>query len=163
VLTQSKRHGFLISLLQIPHLVVAVNKMDLVDYDEEVFNRIVQDYRDFSRKLDIHDISFIPVSALEGDNVTTRSENTPWYNGHTLLHLLENVHVDADKNYVDFRFPVQHVPAQSGFPGLQRHITSGTIKVGEEVAALPSGKAPADQEIVTYDGDLDEAAAPARP
>jgi bifunctional enzyme CysN/CysC len=158
VLTQSKRHGFLISLLQIPHLVVAVNKMDLVDYSEEVFNNIVQDYREFSQKLDIHDISFIPVSALDGDNVTTRSENMPWYDGHTLLHMLENVHVDADKNYVDFRFPVQYVSRPNlNFRGFAGNIVSGTIKAGEEIAALPSGKTSRVKSIVTYDGELEEA------
>lgn len=160
VLTQSKRHGFLISLLQIPHLVVAINKMDLVDYDEETYNRIVKEYRDFSQKLDIHDITFIPLSALEGDNVTTRSEKMPWYDGHTLLHMLENVHVAADKNYVDFRFPVQYVLRPNlDFRGFSGTITSGTIKPGEEVAALPSGKISKIKSIVTNEGNLDEAAA----
>jgi bifunctional enzyme CysN/CysC len=160
VLTQSKRHGFLISLLQIPHLVVAVNKMDLVDYDEEVFNRIVQEYREFSQKLDIHDITFIPVSALDGDNVTTRSANMPWYDGHTLLHMLENVHVDADKNYVDFRFPVQYVSRPNlNFRGFAGNVVSGTIKVGEEIAALPSGRTSKIKSIVTFDGELTEAVA----
>ena len=159
-LTQSKRHGFLISLLQIPHLVVAVNKMDLVDYSEEVFNRIVQEYREFSQKLDIHDITFIPVSALDGDNVTTRSPKMPWYDGHTLLHLLENVHVDADKNFVDFRFPVQNVLRPNlNFRGFAGTIVSGTIKVGEEIAALPSGKTSRIKSIVTYDGELETAVA----
>ena len=160
VLTQSKRHGFLISLLQIPHLVVAVNKMDLVNYDEEVFNRIVQEYREFSQKLDIHDITFIPVSALDGDNVTTRSANMPWYDGHTLLHMLENVHVDADKNYVDFRFPVQYVSRPNlNFRGFAGNVVSGTIKVGEEIAALPSGRTSKIKSIVTFDGELTEAVA----
>ncbi len=158
VMTQSKRHGFLISLLQIPHLVVAVNKMDLVDYGEEVYQKIVKEYSEFSQKLDIHDISFIPISALDGDNVTTRSEKMPWYQGHTLLHMLENVHVSADKNFVDFRFPVQSVLRPNlDFRGFSGTISSGTIKVGEEVAALPSGKESRVKSIVTYDGDLDEA------
>jgi len=157
VATQSKRHGFLISLLQIPHLVVAVNKMDLVDYSEEVFRQIVKEYSEFSQKLDIHDISFIPISALDGDNVTTRSENTPWYDGHTLLHMLENVQVSADKNLVDFRFPVQSVLRPNlDFRGFSGTVTSGTIKVGEEIAALPSGKTTRIKSIVTYDGDLEE-------
>jgi bifunctional enzyme CysN/CysC len=158
VLTQSKRHGFLISLLQIPHLIVAVNKMDLVDYSEEVYDRIVRDYSDFSRKLDIHDITFIPISALDGDNVTTRSENTPWYNGHTLLHILENVHVAADKNFVDFRFPVQNVIRPDlDFRGFAGTVASGTIDVGEEVAALPSGRVSKIKSIVTYDGEPETA------
>jgi bifunctional enzyme CysN/CysC len=160
VLTQSKRHGFLISLLQIPHLVVAVNKMDLVDYDQDVYDRIVADYREFSRKLDIHDITFIPLSALDGDNVTTRSPNMPWYDGHTLLHMLENVHVDADKNYVDFRFPVQMVSRPDrDFRGFAGTIVSGSVKVGEEIAALPSGKTSRVKSIVTFDADLEEAGA----
>ncbi|MCP3866820.1 MAG: sulfate adenylyltransferase subunit CysN [Gammaproteobacteria bacterium] len=157
VVTQSKRHGFLISLLQIPHLVVAVNKMDLVGYSEEVFQNIVDDYSGFSQKLDIHDISFIPISALDGDNVTKRSDNTPWYEGHTLLHMLETVHVSADKNFVDFRFPVQSVLRPNlDFRGFSGTVTSGTIKVGEEIAALPSGKTSRIKSIVTYDGDLEE-------
>ena len=109
VLTQSKRHGFILSLLQVPHLIVAVNKMDLVDYAEDVYARIVEAYEDYSQKLDIHDIIFIPLSALKGDNVVEKSENMPWYDGTTFLHCLENIHVAADRNLVDFRFPVQYV------------------------------------------------------
>ncbi len=158
VITQSKRHGFLISLLQIPHLVVAINKMDLVEYAEETYNRIVTEYKEFSQKLDIHDISFIPISALDGDNVTTRSANMPWYEGHTLLHMLENVHVSADRNYVDFRYPVQNVLRPNlNFRGFAGTITSGTIRVGEEIAALPSGKTSKIESIVTMDGNLQEA------
>ena len=157
VLTQSKRHGFLVSLLQIPHLMVAVNKMDLVDYSQEVFDRITKEYTEFSEKLDIHDISFIPVSALKGDNVVTRSKKTPWYNGHTLLHMLENVHVSADKNLIDFRFPVQYVVRpHHDFRGFAGRIVSGTINTGEEVVVLPSGKASQVKSIVTYDGELKE-------
>lgn len=158
VLTQSRRHGFLISLLQIPHLVVAVNKMDLVDWDQQVYDDIVKEYQEFSQKLDIHDISFIPISALEGDNVTTRSEKSPWYNGHTLLHILENVHVAADRNYVDFRYPVQYVQRPNlDFRGFSGTVASGTIRVGEEIAALPSGKTSQVKSIATFDGDIEEA------
>ena len=158
VMTQSKRHGFLISLLQIPHLVVAVNKMDLVDYSEDIYNDIVRDYSEFSQKLDIHDITFIPISALDGDNVTTRSKKMPWYDGHTLLHILETVHVAADKNFVDFRFPVQNVIRPDlNFRGFAGTITSGAIRVGEEIAALPSGRTSRIKSIVTYDGGLDSA------
>jgi bifunctional enzyme CysN/CysC len=159
VLTQSKRHGFLVSLLQIPHLVVAVNKMDLVEYSEEVFNNIVKEYTEFSQKLDIHDITFIPVSALDGDNVTSRSEKMPWYQGHTLLHLLENVQVAADRNIVDFRFPVQYViRPHLDFRGFAGTVASGSIKKGESIAVLPSGKESTVKSIVTYDNeDLDEA------
>lgn len=155
VSTQSKRHGLLVSLLQVPHLVVAVNKMDLVDYSEEMYDEIVSTYEAFSEKLDIHDITFIPVSALKGDNVTQKSENMPWYNGFTLLHHLENVHVSADKNLVDFRFPVQYVirPHQD-FRGFAGRIVSGTIRPGEEVAVLPSGHTSRVSSIVTYDGKL---------
>ena len=158
VITQSKRHGFLISLLQIPHLVVAVNKMDLVDYAEDTYNQIVKEYKEFSQKLDIHDVTFIPISALDGDNITTRSNNMPWYEGHTLLHMLENVHVSADRNYVDFRYPVQYVQRPNlNFRGFAGSITSGTISVGEEIAALPSGKTSKIESIVTLDGNLNEA------
>jgi len=158
VMTQSRRHGFLISLLQIPHLVVAINKMDLVDYDEQIYNDIVREYSEFSQKLDIHDITFIPISALDGDNVTTRSEKMPWYDGHTLLHILETVHVAADKNFVDFRFPVQSVIRPDlDFRGFAGTVTSGTIRVGEEIAALPSGRTSRIKSIVTYDGNLDAA------
>jgi bifunctional enzyme CysN/CysC len=158
VLTQSKRHGFLISLLQIPHLVVAVNKMDLVGYDEDVYNRIVREYQEFSQKLDIHDISVIPISALDGDNVTTRSDKMPWYQGHTLLHMLENVHVSADKNFVDFRYPVQYVQRPNlNFRGFAGTVASGTIRVGEEIATLPSGKTSMVESIMTTDGSQGEA------
>ena len=141
VLTQSKRHGFLLSLLQVPRLIVAVNKMDLVDYSQEVFEAIIQDYLAFSEKLDIHEITFIPVSALKGDNVVSKSLHTPWYEGETLLHHLENVHVSLDKNLIDFRFPVQLVlRPDSQFRGFAGTIASGAIRAGEEIAVLPSGK-----------------------
>ena len=156
-MTQSRRHGFLISLLQIPHLVVAVNKMDLVDWDQGVYDAIVQEYREFSQKLDIHDITFIPISALDGDNVTTRSANMPWYDGQTLLHILENVHVAADRNYVDFRFPVQQVlRPHRDFRGFAGTVASGTVRVGEEVVALPSGRTSSVKGIHTWDGEQDE-------
>ena len=161
VLTQSKRHGFILSLLQIPHLIVAVNKMDLVDYAEDVYAAIVEAYQDYSQKLDIHDVIFIPVSALKGDNVVEKSANMPWYDGTTLLHCLENIHVTADRNLVDFRFPVQYVirPHQD-FRGFAGRIVSGTITPGEDVVVLPSGNTAAVKSITTYDGDLPEAFAP---
>ncbi len=158
VMTQSRRHGFLISLLQIPHLVVAVNKMDLVDWDQGVYDAIVREYREFSQKLAIHDVTFIPMSALEGDNVTTRSPNMPWYDGQTLLHVLENVHVAGDRNLVDFRFPVQQVLRPDlDFRGFSGTVASGAVKVGEEIVALPSGKTSQVKEVVTFDGPLDGA------
>ncbi len=161
VLTQSKRHGFIISLLQIPHLIVAVNKMDLVDYAEDVFNRIVEEYENFSQKLDIHDIVYIPVSALKGDNVVVKSKKMSWYDGTTLLHYLENIHVTADRNLVDFRFPVQYViRPHLDFRGFTGKIVSGTITPGEEVVVLPSGKSSSVKSISAYDGDLREAFCP---
>ncbi len=161
VLTQSKRHGIIVSLLQIPHLIVAINKMDLVGYSERVYQDIVADYEAFSGKLDIHDINFIPVSALKGDNITTKSENMPWYDGATLLHGLETVHVAADRNLLDFRFPVQYVVRPHlDFRGYAGRITSGTISAGEEVVVLPSGLSSRVKSIVTYDGELSEAFAP---
>jgi bifunctional enzyme CysN/CysC len=161
VLTQSKRHGFIISLLQIPHLIVAVNKMDLVDYAEDVFSRIVEEYENFSQKLDIHDIVYIPVSALKGDNIVTKSKKMPWYEGTPLLHYLENIHVTADRNLVDFRFPVQYViRPHLDFRGFAGKIVSGTITPGEEVVILPSGKSSSVKAITTYDGELREAFCP---
>lgn len=161
ILTQSKRHGFIISLLQIPHLIVAINKMDLVDYSEDVFNRIVEEYEDYSQKLDIHDIVYIPVSALKGDNVSVKSERMLWYDGTTLLHYLENIHVTSDRNLVDFRFPVQYViRPHLDFRGFAGKIASGTITPGEEVVILPSGKSTSVKSITTYDGELEEAFSP---
>jgi len=161
VLTQSKRHGILVSLLGIPHLIVAINKMDLAGYSEDVYQQIVADYEAFSGKLEIHDMTFIPVSALKGDNVTTKSEHMPWYDGATLLHSLEAVHVAADRNLLDFRFPVQHViRPHLDFRGYAGKIASGTISVGEEIVVLPSGNTSNVRSIVTYDGELEEAFAP---
>jgi bifunctional enzyme CysN/CysC len=158
VLTQSKRHGFLAALLQIPHLVVAVNKMDLVDYDQKTYQRIVDDYKAFAAKLNIHDMVFIPLSALKGDNVVDKSPNMPWYDGATLLHHLETVNVGTSRNITDFRFPVQTVirPNQN-FRGFAGQIASGRIAPGEEVVALPSGHSSRVRAIVTYDGELEEA------
>ena len=158
VLTQSKRHAFISSLLQIPHLVVAINKMDLVDYSKERYEEIVSDFRNFSHKLDTGDISYVPISALKGDNVVEKGENMPWYNGSTLLHILETVKVDSTQNVIDFRFPVQHVirPNQN-FRGFSGRVASGRVKPGEEIIALPSRKRSAIKRIVTSDGDLEEA------
>ena len=158
VLTQSKRHGFLATLLQIPHLVVAVNKMDLVDYDQGVYEQIVADYRDFAAKLSVQDIVFIPISALNGDNVVDKGINMPWYDGPTLLHHLENVNVGASRNLVDFRFPVQYVirPNQD-FRGFAGQIASGRISAGEEVVVFPSGLRSRVKSIETYDDVLEEA------
>ncbi len=160
VLTQSKRHGFIAALLGIPHVLVAVNKMDLVDWSEEVYRGIVEEYSAFAQKLDIQNLVFIPISALKGDNVVDRSEKMPWYEGGTLLHQLETVNVGADRNLLDFRFPVQYVirPHQD-FRGFAGRVVSGTIRPGEEVVALPSGIPSRVREVATYDGPLEEAAA----
>ncbi len=160
VLTQSKRHGFIASLLGIPHMVVAVNKMDLVDFDRDIFDRIAREYREFARKLDIKDLVFIPISALHGDNIVHRSENMPWYVGTTLLHHLETVTVGAQRNMVDFRFPVQYVirPNQD-FRGFAGRVDSGSIQPGEEIVVLPSGQASRIRAIHTADGPIVEAVA----
>ncbi|MEX0845404.1 MAG: sulfate adenylyltransferase subunit CysN [Balneolaceae bacterium] len=156
LLTQSRRHAFISSLLRIPHLVVAVNKMDLVDYDEKVFNEIVGEFRDFAKKLNVSDITYIPISALKGDNVVDKSEHTNWYKGSTLLHHLETVKVDAAENIVDFRFPIQYVirPNQN-FRGFSGRVASGHIRPGDEITVLPSGLSSKIKEIVTRDENLD--------
>jgi bifunctional enzyme CysN/CysC len=158
LLTQSKRHAFISSLLQIPHLVVAVNKMDLVDYSKDRFEDIVSDFRAFGHKLDVDDITYVPISALKGDNVVEKGDNTEWYNGSTLLHILETVKVDSGQNIVDFRFPVQYVirPHQN-FRGFSGRVASGRIRPGEKIMALPSRKTSKIKEIVTKDKNLDEA------
>ncbi|MFD2531938.1 sulfate adenylyltransferase subunit CysN [Gracilimonas halophila] len=156
LLTQSRRHAFISSLLRIPHLVVAVNKMDLVDYSESVFDEIVSEFRAFAKKLNVSDVTYIPISALKGDNVVDKSENTDWYNGSTLLHHLETVKVDADENIIDFRLPVQYVirPNQN-FRGFSGRIASGHVRPGDEITVLPSGLSSRVKKIVTRDEDLD--------
>ncbi|MEM7538394.1 MAG: sulfate adenylyltransferase subunit CysN [Chloroflexota bacterium] len=160
VLTQSKRHGFLASLLQIPHVLVAVNKMDLVDFEQNTYDRIVSEFSDFATKLSISGLTFIPISALMGDNVVNKSDKTPWYEGPTLLHHLETVNIGASRNLVDFRFPVQTVirPHQD-FRGFAGQISSGRITPGEDIVVLPSGHTSKVASISTFDGDLAEAAA----
>jgi bifunctional enzyme CysN/CysC len=160
IVTQSKRHGFIASLLQIPHVLVAVNKMDLVGYDQAVFEHITAEYTAFASKLSVPNLTFIPISALLGDNVVQRGESMPWYDGPSLLHHLEHVSVGASRNLVDFRFPVQMaVRPNAGFRGFAGQIASGTIKPGEEVVVLPSGHTTRVRSIVTFGGELAEAAA----
>jgi bifunctional enzyme CysN/CysC len=161
VLTQSKRHGFIASLLGVPHVVVAVNKMDMVDYEQEVFERIREEYTEFSARLGLGEVTFIPISALVGDNVVSRSANMPWYPGVPLLTYLENVSIAGDRNLVDFRFPVQRVvrPNQN-FRGYSGQIASGVVRPGDEVVALGSGQRSRVTRIVTYNGDLEYAFAP---
>ncbi len=156
ILTQSRRHAFISSLLRIPHLVVAVNKMDLVDYSEEVFEEIVADFEEFARKLEVNDVTFIPISALNGDNVVDKSDRMDWYNGSTLLHHLETVKVDAADNVVDFRFPVQYVirPGMH-FRGFSGQVASGRIRPGDEIKVLPSGLTSKVKALVTRDGNLE--------
>jgi len=165
VVEQTCRHAFIASLLQIKHLVICVNKMDLVDYKEEVFNKIKEDFDDFSSKLEIQDIQYIPISALKGDNVVEKSENMPWYQGSTFLYTLENVHIASDYNFVDCRFPVQRVIRPQSdeyhdFRGYAGKVEGGIFKPGDEVIALPSGFSSKIKSIETMDGRMDEAFPP---
>lgn len=156
VLTQTRRHAFITSLLGVPHLVVAINKMDMVAYSEEVFNRIRQEFTDFAGKLTIPDIRFVPISALKGDNVVIRSEQMPWYRGESLLEILENVYIASDHNLIDLRLPIQYVlrPDQR-FRGYCGQVASGVIHKGDEIMVLPSRKTSRIKSIVTFDGELD--------
>lgn len=161
VITQTRRHTYLISLLGIKHLVLAVNKMDLVDFDENVFNKIVSDFNAFVADLNIPDVYCIPLSALEGDNVVEKSERTPWYEGKCLLDYLETVPIDLDRNYSDFRYPVQYVLRPNlDFRGFCGKVASGVIRPGDEVMALPSRKKSRVKSIVTYEGEIEEAFPP---
>ena len=165
VIEQTKRHSYIASLLQIPHLIVCVNKMDLVDFSEEVYNKILEDYENVSSKLAIKDIQFIPISALKGDNVVNRSENMPWYQGAPLLHTLEHLYIGSDNNRIDARFPVQTVirPQREGFidyRGYAGRIASGIFRKGDEVTILPSGFTSKIKSIDTIDGELEEAFSP---
>ena len=161
VITQTRRHTFLVSLLGIKHVVLAVNKMDLVDFSEERFNEIVADYKKFVTPLGIPDVNCIPLSALDGDNVVDKSERTPWYKGISLLDFLETVHIDNDHNFTDFRFPVQYVLRPNlDFRGFCGKVASGIVRKGDTVMALPSGKTSKVKSIVTYDGELDYAFPP---
>lgn len=161
VITQTRRHTYLVSLLGIKHVVLAVNKMDLVNFDREVFDNIVADYEAFVSPLAIPDITYIPLSALDGDNVVDKSDRTPWYEGPSLLDFLENVPIDLDRNYSDFRFPVQYVMRPNlDFRGFAGKVASGVVRKGDTVMALPSGKTSKVKSIVTYDGELDYAFPP---
>lgn len=165
LLEQSRRHSFLVSLLRVPHLVLAINKMDLVGWSQDVFEEIKADFVEFAAKLEISDLTVIPVSALEGDNVVNRSDNMPWYQGTSLLHHLENVYVGSDRNLVDGRFPVQYVirPHSNDFHdyrGYAGKIAGGVMKVGDDVVVLPSGL-PSKIASIEYGGkEIPEAFAP---
>jgi len=158
VMTQTRRHSFIASLLGIRHIVVAVNKMDLVDFSEQRFNEIREDYLAFAGKLGLKDVRFVPISALDGDNVVNRSENTPWFTGQPLMEILETVEVARDKNLEHFRFPVQYVTRPNlNFRGFCGTVASGVIRPGDEIMTLPSRRTSKVREIVTFDGNLDEA------
>ena len=165
IVEQTLRHSYIASLLQIPHILVCVNKMDLVNYDKDVYEKIVDDYQKFSAKLDVKDIQFVPVSALNGDNVVKRSKNMDWYQGGTLLNSLETIHIGSDYNHIDARFPIQNVlrPQTSEFHdyrGYAGRVASGVIRKGDKVKVLPSGFTSTIKEITTFNGELNEAFPP---
>ncbi|MGB1216541.1 MAG: sulfate adenylyltransferase subunit CysN [Saprospiraceae bacterium] len=165
VMEQTRRHAIIASLLQIPHVVVCVNKMDLVDYKEEAYEKIKEEFSNWASKLDIKDIHFIPISALNGDNVVDKSEAMEWYGGTTLLYYLENVHIGSDHNLKDVRFPVQHVirPYNDEFHdyrGYSGRVAGGVMKKGDKVTVLPSGFSSTISKINTFDGELEQAYAP---
>jgi sulfate adenylyltransferase subunit 1 len=165
VVEQTRRHAIIASLLQIPHLVICINKMDLVDFSEEVYTSIQYDFEKFASKLDINDVSFIPISALLGDNIVNRSENMDWYEGATLMYYLENVHIASDHNFIDTRFPVQFVirPYNDKFHdyrGYAGRVAGGVIKKGDKVMLLPSGFTTTVTKIDTADGELEQAFPP---
>jgi len=165
VVEQTKRHAIIASLLQIPHLVVCINKMDLVDYDQAVYDKIQDDFEKFTAKLDVIDVHFIPISALIGDNVVNRSSKTPWYDGPTLMYYLENVHIASDHNFIDARFPVQYVvrPYTDEFHdyrGYAGRVAGGVMKKGDEVMLLPSGFTSKIKQIMGPNGEQEAAFPP---
>jgi bifunctional enzyme CysN/CysC len=165
LLEQSRRHAFLVSLLGVPHIVVAINKMDLVDWDPGVYERLRDEFTVFAAKLDVADVTVVPISALHGDNIVSRSDASPWYDGPSLLHHLENVHVASDRNLIDVRFPVQYVirPQSSAYPdyrGYAGTVASGVLKPGDDVMVLPSGLTTRIAGIDTPHGPVEEAFAP---
>src|SRR5258708_17829098 len=165
---QSRRHAFLTTLLRVPHLVLAVNKMDLVDYESAAFDQIVEEFTAFASKLEIGDLTFIPISALHGDNVVERSLNMPWYNGPSLLHHLEHLHIASDRNLSDVRFPVQYVirphqatdPELHDYRGYAGQVAGGVLKPGDEITHLPSGLTTTIRRIDTASGPVPEAFSP---
>jgi bifunctional enzyme CysN/CysC len=162
---QSRRHAFLTSLLRVPHLVLCVNKMDLVDWDQETYERIADEFTSFAAKLDAPDLTVIPISALNGDNIASRSDKSPWYEGPSLLHHLEHVHIASDRNLVDVRFPVQYVirpqsTTVTDYRGYAGQVASGVLKPGDDVLVLPSGMTSRIESIDTAGGPVDEAFPP---
>ncbi len=165
VLEQSKRHAFISSLLGIPHVVVCVNKMDLVDFQEDIFNQVVDEFDRFAARLELPDVTFIPISALLGDNVVERSEAMPWYQGPPLLYHLEHVHIASDRNLIDVRFPVQWVirppaSALADYRAYAGQVAGGIMRPGDEVAVLPGGQRSTIAGIDTFDGPVAEAFPP---
>ena len=165
VVEQTRRHSLIASLLRIPHLVYAVNKMDLVGWDEAVYRKIEAEVRGMAARLDVQDLCFIPMSALHGDNVVARSAKTPWYQGPPLLHHLESVHIASDRNLIDVRFPVQWVVRPQSqehhdYRGYAGQVAGGVLRKGDEVVVLPSGMAARVSKIETFDGELQEAYPP---
>jgi len=162
---QSRRHAFLASLLRVPHMVLCVNKMDLVGYSEDVFNAVRDEFTAFATKLEVPDLTFVPISALHGDNIVSRSSNMPWYEGTTLLHHLEELHIASDRNLIDTRFPVQYVvrpynDTHHDYRGYAGTVAAGVLKVGDEVMVLPSGLTSTISAIDTYDGERAQAFPP---
>jgi bifunctional enzyme CysN/CysC len=165
IVEQTRRHAFLASLLRVPHLLLCVNKMDLVGYDRDVFESIREEFAAFATRLDVGDLSFIPISALQGDNVVQRSVNMPWYEGASLLHHLEQVYISSDRNLIDPRLPVQWVirpqaTSQPDYRGYAGQVAGGVFKVGDEVMVLPSGLATTVSAIDSFDGPVEEAFPP---
>ena len=165
VIEQTKRHSFIASLLQIPHIIVCINKMDLVEYSAEAYNKVIDQFEEFSSKLLVKDVRFIPISALEGDNVVNRSKNMPWYQGAPLLHTLETIHISSDINKIDARFPVQTVlrpqnESHRDYRGYAGRIASGIFRKGDNITVLPSGFTSQIKSIDTLDASLEEAYAP---
>ena len=165
IVEQTCRHSFIASLLQIPHLIICVNKMDLVDYDKSVYEKIKQDFKQFSSKLQVKDIRFVPISALDGDNVVNKSTKMDWYEGTTLMYLLETIHIGSDRNLVDCRFPIQTVirpqtKEHHDYRGYAGEIAGGVFKKGDDVMVLPSGFTSKIAGIDTYDGEVEQAFAP---
>ncbi len=165
VVEQTRRHAIIASLLQIPHLLICINKMDLVEYRQEIYDEIKNEFEQFASKLDVYDVNFIPISALKGDNVVERSQNTDWFEGPTLLYYLENVHIASDQNFIDVRFPVQYVIRPNNdqfhdYRGYSGRVAGGILKKGDEVLLLPSGFTTKIAKIDTFDGEVEEAFPP---
>ncbi|MCB0471003.1 MAG: sulfate adenylyltransferase, partial [Flavobacteriaceae bacterium] len=166
VIEQTKRHSFIASLLQIPHVIVCINKMDLVDYSEEAFIKVIEKYEEFSSKMLVKDVRFIPISALNGDNVVNRSTNMDWYQGAPLLHTLETLHISSDYNKVDARFPVQTIlrpqsdDSNRDYRGYAGRVASGIFRPGDEVTIMPSGFNSRIKSIDTFEGSVEQAFAP---